>query len=247
LSESTPAVLSLSEVTPEETPELIAARAELAKAEQSRDEAEAMLAKHRAALNAKAATVNALRQSVQAGDLDAAVSAPVQYREHQAMEQQVSDFQRVATARRQAVRQAELVVTLAEAVAGIGRMADDQEQARFSAEVAHQVKLLILPALRQAQESDRNLWATTDTIQAHKRDWQGWAADERSRGNAGNWASLSLNGSDSSPTGFDYRGQRFHGSAEFTLEQAFKRAWSNAVAELTQERVQAREQARGQG
>jgi hypothetical protein len=240
---NTPAELSLSQVTPEESPELIAAREALTTAEQSRDEAEAVLSKHRATLDAQAAKVNALRQSVQSGDLEAAEKAPAEAREYEAMQQQVADVQRVAMARRQAVRSAELRVTLAEAVAGIGHMADDDEQARFSAEVGQAVKLLILPALRQARESDRNTWAATERIKSHQREWQGWAAAERGRGKLDDWASLSLNGSEHSPTGFDYRGQRFHGSAEFRLEQAFKRAWSNAVAELIQERQQEREQA----
>lgn len=242
MADNTIPELSLSQVTPEESPELIVAREGLAKAEQDRDQAEAALNQRRATFNAKAATVNALRQSVQAGDMEAAERAPVEYRELQAMEQEVSDFQRVATARRQAVRAAELRVTLAEAVAGIGRMADDEEQARFAAEVGHALKLVLIPALRQAQESDRNVIRAIDQINAHKREWQAWAAEERGRGKHDDWASLSLMGSDYSPDGFIYRDQRFNGRAAFRLEQALKRAWSNAEAELKQEREQAREQ-----
>jgi hypothetical protein len=230
--------MTLSQLTPEDTPELIAARAVLAEAEEARDQAEAVLSKHRAELNTQAATVNALRQAVQAGDLDAAITEPTEYRKHQGMAEQVSDLTRVTTARRQAVRSAELRVTLAEAVAGIGGMADDAEQARFAAEVGHAIKLILIPALRQAEASDLNVGRTTDTIKAHRSEWQQWAASERGRGQLNDWASLSLTGSEYSPDGFVYRGQQFHSRAASHLEQAVKRALTNAVADLRAERQQ---------
>jgi hypothetical protein len=224
---TTPAKLSLSKVTPEESPELIAARAELANAEQQREQADAALNQRRATFNAKAATVKALRESVQAGDMEAAERAPVEYRELQAMEQEVSDFQRVAMARRGAVRAAEARLAVAEAVAGIGNIADNEEQGRIAAELGHAVKLILRPVLEQLQESDRNIYATIERTKAHAQEVPG----------------LSMLGSPDRPSGFVYLDQRFDPHGETKLKGLFDQAWSNAKAELIEERKQAREQA----
>jgi hypothetical protein len=225
LSDTTIPELSLSEITPEETPELIAAREALSKAEQARDEAEGVLHRHRAMLNAKAAKVNALRQAVQAGDLDAAMSEPGELREHQAMEQQGHDLTRVATARRQAVRAAQSRLAVAEAVAGIGGIADNEEQARIAAELSHAVKLILRPVLERMQESDRNIYATIEQVKGHEREVPG----------------LSMIGSPDNPSGFTYQDQRFDPHGETTLKTMFDRAWSNATAELIEERKQAQQ------
>lgn len=218
--------MSLSQVTPEESPELIAAREALAKAEQDRDQAEAVLDQRRATLNTKAATVNALRQAVQAGDLSASDRAGQEFREHQAMEQEVSDVQRAVTARRQAVRSARSRLAVAEAVAGIGGVADNEEQARIAAELSHAVKLILRPVLERVQESDRNIYATIERVKGHVQEVPG----------------LSVIGSPDNPSGFAFRDQRFDPHGETALKRLFDRAWSNARAELIEARKQAREQ-----
>lgn len=217
--------LSLSQVTPEETPELIAARQELAQAEQQRAEAESVLEQRRAELNTQAATVNGLRQAVQAGDTDAAIREPEEYRKHEAMARQVSDIQRAVTARRQAVRAAQSRLAIAEALAGIGGIADNEEQARIAAELSHAVKLILRPVLERMQESDRNINATIEQVKGHVQEVPG----------------LSLVGSSSNPSGLAYRGQRFDPHGETQLKTMFDRAWSNAKAELIEERKQAQQ------
>ncbi|MGD6980531.1 MULTISPECIES: hypothetical protein [Citricoccus] len=220
----------LSEITPEETPELIAAREELAQAAEQRDQAEAVLEQRRTELNTQAAKVNALRQAVQAGDTEAAIVEPGEYREHQAMAQQVSDLQRAVTARRRAVRVAQSRLTVAMAVAGIGGIANDDEQARIAAELSHAVKLILRPVLQRIQESDRNIYATMERVKGHVREVPG----------------LSMIGLSDRPSGFAYRDQVFNPHGETRLKGLFDRAWSNAQAELIQERKQAQEQAREQ-
>lgn len=215
---------STSPTTP--TVELDAARDALAAALDAVAEAERVHSAKQAEARTQEALVATLREAVTSGDLTAADRARAEAVTARRLEEEAHDLRRVVLARRDAVRAAEARLIVAEATAGIGAYADDEEQARIAAELGHQLKLAILPVLRQARERDRANGSAIDRLKPHKYAVPG----------------LQVLGNDSDrPDVFVFEGRHFGTMGEFTLKQAVKRALTNAEADLQEEVRRGRE------
>lgn len=208
------------------TDELDAARDALAAALDAVAEAERVHSAKRAEARTQEALVATLREAIGAGDLSAADRARAEAVVAGQMADEASDLRRVVLARRDAVRAAEARLILAEAVAGIGHMADDEEQARIADELGHRLKLAILPVLRQARERDRANGSAIDRLKPHKYAVPGLQV---------------LGNNPDQPDVFVFEGKRFGTMGGFTVEQAVKRALTVAQADLQEEVRRGRE------
>lgn len=213
-------------------PRVAAALAGLERAQQSVAEGEQVLRSKQGELSALRSKLTGLEKAILGGDLEAPGEHRRGHAELEDVAREAYSIEEAVKSRRETVELAEAKVLIAEALAGLNGLADEEEQDRRAEALAEVLRPMVIELVREARETDRAITRAAIALDPHRYKVPG----------------LQVHGEGWQSEAFAYQGHQFKARAEFKLESAFKRAWSDVQTVLYQELVAEREgQEQGSG